>query len=34
MEATESNQLSWILWLGAASLAVGVLTRGLGLITA
>ncbi len=33
-DRTKPNQLSWILWLGAASLAVGVLTLGVGLIVA
>jgi hypothetical protein len=30
----QPNQFLWILWLGAASLALGVLTLGLGLIVA
>lgn len=33
-DRTKPNQLIWILWLGAASLAAGVLTLGVGLITA
>ncbi|MFI5710149.1 hypothetical protein [Kribbella sp. NPDC051620] len=31
---TKPNQFIWVLWLGALSLAVGVVTLGLGLITA
>jgi hypothetical protein len=31
---TQPNQFLWMLWIGAASLAVGVLTLGIGLITA
>ncbi|MFB6723544.1 hypothetical protein ACFCV3_25415 [Kribbella sp. NPDC056345] len=31
---TAPNQFLWILWLGAASLAVGVITLGIGLIVA
>lgn len=31
---TTPNQFLWVLWLGAASLAVGVLTLGIGLIVA
>ncbi len=31
---TQPNQFLWILWLGAASLALGVLTLGIGLIVA
>ena len=31
---TQPNQFLWVLWLGAASLAVGVLTLGVGLIVA
>ncbi|WP_432943309.1 hypothetical protein ACQPXM_40595 [Kribbella sp. CA-253562] len=31
---TQPNQFLWVLWLGAAALAVGVLTLGIGLITA
>ncbi|TWD80487.1 hypothetical protein FB561_1565 [Kribbella amoyensis] len=33
-DRTRPNQFLWILWLGAAALAVGVLTLGIGLITA
>ena len=33
-DRTQPNQFLWVLWLGAASLAVGVLTLGIGLITA
>ena len=33
-DRTAPNQFLWILWLGAASLAVGVLTLGIGLIVA
>jgi hypothetical protein len=32
--ATKPNQFIWVLWLGALSLAIGVVTLGLGLITA
>ncbi|WP_433012605.1 hypothetical protein [Kribbella sp. CA-294648] len=31
---TKPNQFIWVLWLGALSLAAGVITLGLGLITA
>lgn len=31
---TRPNQLIWLLWLGALSLAAGVVTLGLGLLTA
>ncbi|WP_394621605.1 hypothetical protein JNUCC0626_21670 [Lentzea sp. JNUCC 0626] len=31
---TEPNGFAWILWLGAVSLAAGVLTLGIGLLTA
>ncbi|MFF1818775.1 hypothetical protein ACFVWG_15850 [Kribbella sp. NPDC058245] len=31
---TQPNQFLWVLWIGAASLAIGVLTLGIGLITA
>ncbi|MFC9694328.1 hypothetical protein ACFTSF_37640 [Kribbella sp. NPDC056951] len=31
---TEPNQFLWVLWLGAVSLAVGVVTLGIGLIVA
>ncbi|GAA0936901.1 hypothetical protein GCM10009554_24800 [Kribbella koreensis] len=31
---TKPNQFIWVLWLGALSLAAGVVTLGLGLITA
>ncbi|WP_328331246.1 hypothetical protein OHA70_10910 [Kribbella sp. NBC_00382] len=31
---TKPNQFIWVLWLGALSLAIGVVTLGLGLITA
>jgi hypothetical protein len=33
-EVTKPNRLIWLLWLGALSLAVGVVTLGLGLLTA
>lgn len=33
-DRTKPNRLIWVLWLGAAYLAAGVLTLGLGLITA
>jgi hypothetical protein len=33
-DRTKPNQFIWVLWLGAASLAAGVLTLGIGLITA
>jgi len=33
-DRTKPNQFIWVLWLGALSLAAGVLTLGLGLITA
>jgi hypothetical protein len=33
-DRTRPNQFIWVLWLGALSLAVGVVTLGLGLITA
>ena len=33
-DRTQPNQFLWILWAGAASLAIGVLTLGIGLITA
>ena len=33
-DRTQPNQFLWILWLGAACLAVGVLTLGIGLIAA
>jgi hypothetical protein len=33
-DLTKPNQFIWVLWLGALSLAAGVLTLGLGLITA
>lgn len=32
-EITRPNKLIWLIWLGAASLAVGVVTLGLGLLT-
>src|SRR5688572_5723490 len=31
---TKPNQFIWVLWLGALSLAAGVITLGLGLVTA
>ena len=33
-DRTKPNQFIWVLWVGALSLAVGVVTLGLGLITA
>jgi hypothetical protein len=33
-EVTRPNKLIWLVWLGALSLAVGVMTLGLGLLTA
>jgi hypothetical protein len=33
-DRTKPSQLIWVLWLGALSLAAGVLTLGIGLITA
>jgi hypothetical protein len=33
-EVVRPNRLIWLLWLGALSLAVGVVTLGLGLLTA
>ena len=33
-DRTKPNQFIWVLWLGALSLAAGVLTLGIGLITA
>ena len=33
-DRTQPNQFLWVLWLGAASLALGVLTLGIGLIVA
>ena len=33
-DRTQPNQFLWILWAGAVSLAIGVLTLGIGLITA
>ena len=33
-DRTQPNQFLWVLWLGAASLAAGVVTLGIGLITA
>ncbi len=33
-DRTKPNQLIWVLWIGALSLAAGVLTLGIGLITA
>ncbi|WP_020390899.1 hypothetical protein [Kribbella catacumbae] len=33
-DRTQPNQFIWILWIGALSLAAGVLTLGIGLITA
>ena len=33
-DRTQPNRFLWILWAGAASLAIGVLTLGIGLITA
>src|SRR5690349_4166057 len=33
-DRAQPNQFLWILWAGAASLAIGVLTLGIGLITA
>ncbi len=33
-DRTKPNQLIWVLWVGAFSLAAGVLTLGIGLITA
>jgi hypothetical protein len=33
-EVTRPNRLIWLVWLGALSLAVGVITLGLGLLTA
>jgi hypothetical protein len=32
-EVTRPNKLIWVVWLGALSLAVGVVTLGLGLLT-
>lgn len=32
-EVTRPNKLIWLVWLGAVSLAVGVVTLGLGLLT-
>jgi hypothetical protein len=32
-EVTRPNRLIWLVWLGAAALAVGVVTLGLGLLT-
>jgi hypothetical protein len=32
-EVTKPNRLIWLVWLGALSLAVGVVTLGLGLLT-
>jgi len=31
-EVTRPNRLIWLVWLGAAALAVGVVTLGLGLL--
>ena len=33
-DRTKPNQFIWVLWIGALSLAAGVLTLGIGLITA
>jgi hypothetical protein len=33
-DRAKPSQFIWVLWVGALSLAVGVLTLGLGLITA
>jgi Ni,Fe-hydrogenase I cytochrome b subunit len=33
-DRTQPNQFLWVLWLGAGSLALGVLTLGIGLIVA